>query len=62
MCEGKIEKFIPKNTVWHHEACSHDPEGLIFLSQPHTIIDYFSSLPFNLTEVSEYAEMWHNMI
>ena len=39
-CEGKIEKSIPRITVWHHEACrmitNGDPEGRIFLSYPHT--------------------------
>ena len=39
-CEGRIEKFVPRITVWHHEACrvmtNGDPEGWIFLSYPHT--------------------------
>ena len=37
-CEGRIEKFIPRVTVWHYEACrvmpNGDPEGLIFSSLP----------------------------
>ena len=39
-CEGRIEKSVPRITVWHHEACrvmtNGDPEGRIFLSYPHT--------------------------
>ena len=38
--EGRIEKSVPRITVWHHEACrvmtNADPEGRIFLSFPHT--------------------------
>ena len=41
-CEGRIEKSIPRVTVWHCEACrvmpNGDPEGRIFLSYPHTNI------------------------
>ena len=36
--EGRIEKFVPRIAVWHHEACqvmtNGDPEGRIFLSYP----------------------------
>ena len=39
-CKGGIEKYIPKITVWHCEACrvmpNSDLEGPIFLSHPHT--------------------------
>ena len=39
-CEGRIEKSVPRITVWHHEACrvmtNGDPEGWIFLSYRHT--------------------------
>ena len=39
-CEGRIEKSVPRITVWHHKACrvmtNGDPDGLIFLSYPHT--------------------------
>ena len=39
-CEGRIEKSIPRITVWHHEACrvmtNGDFEERIFLSYPHT--------------------------
>ena len=35
-CKGRIEKSIPRITVWRHEACrvmtNGDPEGRIFLS------------------------------
>ena len=44
-CEGRIEKSIPRITVWHHEACrvmtNGDPEGWIFLSYPHTNNGFF---------------------
>ena len=39
-CEGRIEKSVPRITVWHHEACrvmtNDDHEEMIFLSYPHT--------------------------
>ena len=39
MCEGGIEKSIPRITDWHHEACrlmtKGDHDGRIFLSHPH---------------------------
>ena len=42
-CEGSIEKFVPRITVWHHKACrvmtKGDTEGHIFLSYPHKIMD-----------------------
>ena len=35
-CEGRIEKSVVRNTVWHHEVCrvmtNGDQEGQIFLS------------------------------
>ena len=35
-CEGRIEKSVPRITVWHHEACqvmtNGDSEGRIFIS------------------------------
>ena len=44
-CEGRIEKSVPRITVWHHEACrvmtNGDPEGPIFLSYPHTNNGFF---------------------
>ena len=44
-CEGRIEKSVPRITVWHHEACrvmiNGDPEGGIFLSYPHTKNGFF---------------------
>ena len=47
-CEGRIEKSVPRVTVWHHEACrvmtNVDPEGYIFLSYPHTNNGLFSLL------------------
>ena len=43
--EGRIEKSVPRIAVWHHEACwlmtNGDPEGLIFLSYPHTSNGFF---------------------
>ena len=39
-CEGRIEKSIPRITVWHHEAWrvmpNGDPEEWIFQYYPHT--------------------------
>ena len=53
-CEGRIEKSAPRIAVWHHEACqvmtNGDPEGLIFLSYPHTNNGFF----FLLTTVFIY--------
>ena len=38
-CEGRIEKSVPRITLWHHKACrvmtSGDQEGGIFLSYLH---------------------------
>ena len=49
---GKIEKSVPGNALWHHEACrvmtNGDPEGRIFLSYPHMNNGFF----FLLTTVS----------
>ena len=44
-CEGRIEKFVPRIAIWHHEACrvmtNGDSEGQIFLSFPHTNNGFF---------------------
>ena len=44
-CEGRIEKSVPRITVWHHEACrvmkSGDPEGRIFYPNLTRIMDSF---------------------
>ena len=44
-CEGRIEKYVLRITVWHHEACrviiNGDPEGRIFQSYPHTKNGFF---------------------
>ena len=48
-CEGGIEKFVPRITDWHHEACRvmtiGDREGVVFLSHPHTNNGLFSCSP-----------------
>ena len=53
-CEGRIEKSVPRITVWHHEACrvmtNADHEGRIFLSYSHTSNGFF----FLLTAVFEF--------
>ena len=44
-CEGKIEKYVPRIAVWHHEACrvmtNGDPEGRTFLSYHHNNKRFF---------------------
>ena len=44
-CEGKIEKSVPRITVWHQEASqvmtNSDPEGGIFYPNLIRIMDYF---------------------
>ena len=44
-CEGRIEKSVPRITIWHHEACrvmkNDDPYWRIFLSYPNTINGFF---------------------
>ena len=44
-CEDRIEKSVPRISVWHHEACrvmtNGDNEGQIFLSHPHTNNGFF---------------------
>ena len=43
--EGRIEKSVTRVAVWYHEVCrvmtNGDPEGRIFLSYPHMIMDFF---------------------
>ena len=66
-CEGRIEKSVPRITVWHHEACqwmaNGDPERLIFLSYCHTNNGFFFLLTTvflflnKLSKVPEYAKM-----
>ena len=38
-CEGRIEKSIPRISVWHHKACrvmtNGDPEGRFFILPSH---------------------------
>ena len=45
-CEGRIEKYVTRIAVWHHEAfpvmTNSDPEGQIFLSYHHMNYDFFS--------------------
>ena len=42
-CEGKIEKSVPRVTVWHHQVCqvmtNGDPKGQI--SYPHANNAFF---------------------
>ena len=67
VCEGGIEKSVPRITDWHHKACqvmtNSDHEGQIFL-------DSFSCSPLNtsfyigrtwkrLPENPEFAKMRH---
>ena len=73
-CESGIEKFVPRNTVWHHEACrvmtNGIPEGQIFLSHPHTNDGFFFLLTIKyrilclkrVLEDPEYAEMRQGMV
>ena len=39
-CDSRIEKSVPRITVWHQEACrviaNGDQEGQIFQSHPNT--------------------------
>ena len=74
-CEGRIEKYVPRIAVWHHEACrvmtNGDSEGRIFLSYPHTNNEFlflahhcffFFFLKNKLPEVYEYAKMQLHMM
>ena len=73
-CKGGIEKSISMITDWHHEACqvmtNDDPEGQIFLCDPHTNygftfllnIKYHILCLNSLPEVPEYADMQHDMM
>ena len=67
-CEGRIEKFVPRIAVWHHEACrvmtNSDPEGRIFLSYTHMNNGFFFLLTTifffflnKLPEVPEYRRL-----
>ena len=65
-CEGVIgvgiEQFVPRNTVWHHEACRVMTET-DFLSHPHTNNGFFFLFTIDFLfktkhpEDPEYAEM-----
>ena len=48
-CEGRIEKYVPRITVWHHEACrlmtNCDPRDRFFNPTLTRIMDYFSCSP-----------------
>ena len=73
-CEGRIEKSVPRVTVWQHKACrmmtNGDPKGQNFLSYPHTNNEFFFLLTIKhyilclkkLLEVPKYAEMRHDMM
>ena len=72
-CEGRMEKFVPRITVWHHEACrvmtNGDTEGRIFLSYPHTNNGFFLVLTTvvfflknKLPEVPIYAKKQFHMM
>ena len=70
-CDGGIEKYVPRITVCHYEACrvmiNCDSEGPIFLSHPHTNNEFFlltidCFFQNKLPKVPEYAEMQHHMM
>ena len=73
---SRIEKPIPRNTDWHHEACqvmtNGNCEGQIFLSYPHMNngfffllatkyrIVYWKNMKKKHPENPEFAEMRHD--
>ena len=75
---SRIEKSVPRITVWHREACrvmtNGDPEGQIFLSYTHTnngffscsllVLFIYSFIYFlkKLAEGPEYAKMQCHMM
>ena len=72
-CEGRIEKTVPRITVWHQETCrvmtNGDPDGRIFLSYPRLNNGFFflltnrcHILKKKLPELPEYAVMRHVMM
>ena len=69
-CEGRIEKSVPRITVWHHEAWrvmpNGDPKRWIFQYYPHTKNGFFFLLTAvflnKLPEVLEYAKMQFHMM
>ena len=71
-CEGRIEKSVPRIAFCHHEACrvltNGDPEGQIFLSNPHTNDGFFFLLTTIFLfknkhlEVPEYAKIQFQMM
>ena len=48
VCEGGIEKTVPRNSVWHHKACrvmtNGGHKGQIFISHPHKNNGFFYHL------------------
>ena len=52
----RIENFVPRVTVWHHEALQDsDPEGRNFLSAPNTHVWFFflHTFPFRFVFFKE---------
>ena len=65
-CEGRIEKSVPRITVWHHEACqvmtNGDPEGRIFLSYSHPNNGFFFllTITYHILFLRKGSEMFLN--
>ena len=48
-CEGRIEKSVPRITVWHHVMTNGDPEDRFFYPTLTQIMDSFSCSPLDTT-------------
>ena len=66
--EGRIEKSVPRITVWRHEACrvmtNGDHKGRIFLSYPHANNGFFFLLTavFVFKDKLQYAKIQFHMM
>ena len=62
-CEGRIEKSVPRITIWHHEACrvmtNGDHHGF-FYPTPTRIMDSFSCSPLFLYFKISFSTLRYN--
>ena len=64
-CEGRIEKFVPRITIWHHETCrvmtkDGSRDGFFYPTLTRIMVSFSCSPLFflnKLPEVPEYAKI-----
>ena len=62
--EGRIEKFVPRITFWHHKACrvmtNGDHEGRIFLSKLNKNIRIHHECEGRIEKSVPRIAVWHH--